>query len=164
MGQSLTFTLASAAATEAHGAGWGRAWRAAGQRRLLVGLVGDLGAGKTTWVRGLLRGLGVTGPVRSPTYTLVEPYEQDGLWIVHADLYRLGEAAELTPLGLDEWLDREPCWIFVEWPERAEPLMRLLDITVELLLVPAGRQLSAVAHSPAGASALARANLEQVSG
>lgn len=159
MGKSLTDVLASAAATEAHGAALGRSWQASRQARLLVGLRGELGAGKTTWARGLLRGLGVTGPVRSPTYTLVEPYQHGSLSVVHVDLYRLADESELAPLGLAEWLDDEPCWVLVEWPERSAKLLSALDLCIDFQLVPGGRRLLLVSHTAAGAAALRSAEL-----
>ncbi len=154
MGQSVTMRLASPAATEAHGAALGRCWQAAGVARLLVGLRGDLGAGKTTWARGLLRGLGFTGSVRSPTYTLVEPYRHNALWIVHADLYRVSDDTELAPLGLDEWLEVEPCWVLVEWPERSAILSGLLDLSLEFELLPDARKVRVVSQTARGAAAL----------
>jgi tRNA threonylcarbamoyladenosine biosynthesis protein TsaE len=155
MGQPLVTQLASAPATEAHAAACGQCWQAAGVARLLVGLRGDLGAGKTTWVRGLLRGLGFRGPVRSPTYTLVEPYELEDLWVVHADLYRIQGDFELTPLGLDEWFDRPQAWVFVEWPERSEQLSRLLDMAIDLELTPKGRKIRVTDLTASGSAALA---------
>lgn len=84
----------------------------------LVLLHGDLGAGKTTLVRGLLRGLGYEGAVRSPTYTLIEPYAFDHWTLYHLDLYRLGDPEELDYLGLRD-LMAERGLLLIEWPERA---------------------------------------------
>lgn len=84
----------------------------------LVFLEGELGAGKTTLARGILRGLGFSGHVKSPTYTLVEPYEFGTLRVYHFDFYRIRGAEELEYLGLDDLLGE--CAIkLVEWPERA---------------------------------------------
>jgi tRNA threonylcarbamoyladenosine biosynthesis protein TsaE len=154
MGEPLITRLDSPAATEAHGAACGRCWQAAGVATLLVGMRGDLGAGKTTWVRGLLRGLGFPGPVRSPTYTLVEPYELGDLWVVHADLYRIGDDSELTPLGLDEWCDRDQAWVFVEWPERSKQLSGRMDLSIDLALTPTGRQIQLTDRTGPGRAAL----------
>lgn len=83
----------------------------------LVVVAGDLGAGKTTLVRGILRGLGHEGPVPSPTFTLLEPYRINGVDVIHADLYRLKDPDELEMLGMRDYLGA--CLCLVEWPERA---------------------------------------------
>lgn len=85
----------------------------------VIYLQGDLGTGKTTLVRGVLRGLGYTGPVRSPTYTLLEPYELEDMRLYHLDLYRLCGPEELEYLGLRDLLD-DRSLLLVEWPERGE--------------------------------------------
>jgi tRNA threonylcarbamoyladenosine biosynthesis protein TsaE len=81
-------------------------------------LSGDLGAGKTTLVRGMLRGLGFTGRVKSPSYGLVESYELGRLTLHHLDLYRLSDPGELDFIGLEDLLDDHSA-LLVEWPERA---------------------------------------------
>ncbi|MEM7054257.1 MAG: tRNA (adenosine(37)-N6)-threonylcarbamoyltransferase complex ATPase subunit type 1 TsaE [Pseudomonadota bacterium] len=88
----------------------------------LIFLSGDLGVGKTTLVRGMLRGLGFTGRVKSPTYGLLESYELNDLTLHHLDLYRLGHAEELFDLGLEEMLDPRSV-VLIEWPERAERVL-----------------------------------------
>lgn len=110
----MRLTLADARATEALGERLGRA-SAAGDVLLLSG---PLGAGKTTLVRGLARGLGCTDPVRSPTFGLVHRYDGGRLPLWHVDLYRLGNGADLDPLGADVWLAGGDV-VVVEWPERA---------------------------------------------
>ncbi|RMG31890.1 MAG: tRNA (adenosine(37)-N6)-threonylcarbamoyltransferase complex ATPase subunit type 1 TsaE [Gammaproteobacteria bacterium] len=95
----------------------------------LVRLEGPLGAGKTTLVRGLLRGLGHSGPVRSPTYTLIEPYEGLAVPVYHLDLYRLADPEELEWLGFRD-LVVEKALLLVEWPERAGD--RLPDPVLEI--------------------------------
>jgi len=109
-----TIHLADEAATEALGARLAQALQ--GQPGGVVYLNGTLGAGKTTLVRGWLRALGVTGSIRSPTYTLIEPYAIEGRDWLHLDLYRLKSPDELEGLGLDDYPPTR-CWWLVEWPE-----------------------------------------------
>jgi tRNA threonylcarbamoyladenosine biosynthesis protein TsaE len=108
-----------------------RCWRDSKVSPLSVGLTGNLGAGKTTWVRAMLKGLGYTGRVPSPTFTLLEHYEIGALTVVHLDCYRLGTAAELEVLGIRDWLARSPVWLLAEWPERAGAFTGSLDIVLE---------------------------------
>lgn len=106
----------------------------------VVHLHGDLGAGKSTLARAWLRALGVTGPVRSPTYTLVERYPlQTGGEALHLDLYRIGDAGELEFLGLDDADAR--LWL-VEWPERGHGALPLPDLEVRLAIDAIGRLCS----------------------
>ena len=84
----------------------------------LVFLIGDLGAGKTTLARGILRGLGFDGHVKSPTYTLVEPYEFGSTRVYHFDFYRIKDREELEYIGLDDLLGERAIKL-IEWPERA---------------------------------------------
>lgn len=170
MGQSATeaaliFDLDSEAALKRLAGAVGRTWAAApGVGALLVGLEGDLGAGKTTWVRGMLEGLGYAGRVPSPTYTLLEHYALDGLDVVHVDLYRLGRdeadpdaRGEVEALGLRDWLDRDRCWLLVEWPRRSAELLARCDVLAELSAGPTAqsRRLGLKACSPGGEVALA---------
>lgn len=97
----------------------------------VIYLRGPLGAGKTTVARGLLRALGVRGAIRSPTYTLLEPYELPGRLLVHLDLYRLADERELEPLGLRDY-PPERCWWLIEWPERAAARLPAADLDVAL--------------------------------
>jgi tRNA threonylcarbamoyladenosine biosynthesis protein TsaE len=98
---------------------------------LVIYLEGVLGAGKTTLARGLLRAMGVMGTIRSPTYTLLEPYEVGGRTLVHVDLYRLQDARELEPLGLRDY-PAERCWWLIEWPERGAGRLPAADLSVHL--------------------------------
>ena len=132
-----------------------RALVAAGAWPLVIGLRGDLGSGKTTWVRAMLRGLGYLGRVPSPTYTLLEQYACGELSVVHLDLYRLRGAEELENLGLRDWLEEPQRWIAVEWPERAPELAERCDLTLEFV-IPAsgGRRMTATAQTRLGIEAL----------
>jgi tRNA threonylcarbamoyladenosine biosynthesis protein TsaE len=125
----------------------------------VVFLQGPLGAGKTTVARGLLRALGVRGAIRSPTYTLLEPYELPGRMLVHLDLYRLDDARELEPLGLRDY-PPERCWWLIEWPERAAGRLPPAALTVALAHDGQGRQ--AVLDGPSGAAVAAEFNQTKV--
>lgn len=121
--------------------------------RGLIFLDGDLGAGKTTLVRGFLRACGHDGAVRSPTYTLIEPYEAGGRRIYHLDLYRLSDGEELEYLGLRDLLD-EQAVLLVEWPERGEGWLPPADLTVKITYQGSGRQLRLSAATSVGKSIL----------
>lgn len=113
----------------------------------VVYLHGDLGAGKTTLVRGTLRALGYEGAVRSPTYTLLERYELGGKVIVHFDLYRLADPEELHALGLRELLE-EAAMLFFEWPERGEGLLPPATLTLRFDLEGDGRRVHGTVPQP----------------
>lgn len=99
-----------------------------------LALIGDLGAGKTCFVQGLAEGLGITNPVTSPTYTLIQEYDgPDGqLALVHADLYRIGDGAGPEGLGLDDYLFDFDGLVAIEWPERAANLLPATAWRIEL--------------------------------
>ena len=119
---------------------------------MVIALEGELGAGKTTLVGGVLNALGFRGHVRSPTYTLIEPYEFGDRSVYHLDLYRLTDPREVDPLGLRDLL--QPGSVFlIEWPERGEGFLPPADVTICLRYVGVlGRDLSLGAHSKPGQS------------
>ncbi len=123
--------------------------------RALVFLHGDLGAGKTTLVRGFLRGLGHQGKVKSPTYTLMETYEVGGKSVCHMDLYRLADPGELEYLGLRDLLAEQGV-ILVEWPERGQGEFPPPDLIVDISYRPDGRDLDLRAETSAGEDWLQR--------
>lgn len=115
----------------------------------VVYLRGELGAGKTTLVRGVLRGLGFTGQVRSPTYTLVEGYEFGARRLYHLDLYRIRGAEEMEYLGARD-LDDPDLWVFAEWPERGERRLPASDLLLDFELWEPGRRIRAEAQTTRG--------------
>lgn len=136
--------LPDPAATDALGAGLAHTR----PRRAVLHLEGNLGAGKSTLARALLRALGVSGAIRSPTYTLVERYplgRGDEAW--HLDLYRIGDPGELEFLGLDT--DEPSLWL-VEWPERGGAALPPADLRVHLALDGVGRRLELEPCTAAG--------------
>ncbi|MDX1563684.1 MAG: tRNA (adenosine(37)-N6)-threonylcarbamoyltransferase complex ATPase subunit type 1 TsaE [Gammaproteobacteria bacterium] len=149
-------TFATEEALGAGAAAVAVAWRDAAIAPLLVGLVGELGAGKTAWARAMLRGLGHAGRVPSPTYTLLEHYEIGALTVVHLDLYRLNEAQELDFLGLRDWLAVPNVWILAEWPERSDAFAASLDLTLALEILPEqARAVTMTARTERGRAAAA---------
>ncbi|MCD9097805.1 tRNA (adenosine(37)-N6)-threonylcarbamoyltransferase complex ATPase subunit type 1 TsaE [Luteimonas fraxinea] len=121
-------------------------------RGAVVYLQGDLGAGKSTLARAWLRALGVTGTVRSPTYTLVERYPVDGGEALHLDLYRIGDAGELDFLGLD---DIDAALWLIEWPERGAAALAPADLEIHLAIDGAGRSVELVPDGQGGNAWLA---------
>jgi tRNA threonylcarbamoyladenosine biosynthesis protein TsaE len=120
----------------------------------IVYLSGDLGAGKTTLVRGLVHALGHHGAVKSPTFTLVEPYQIGDWRLFHWDLYRLADPEELEFLGLRDQLDGQAV-LLIEWPERGSGELPAADLEIALSYAGEGRTCQAVALSTAGQRMLA---------
>ena len=145
-------TVATADDMRALGRTLGDALRTASGGALVIGIEGELGAGKTTLVGGILASLGVTGAIRSPTYTLIEPYEAAGLQLYHIDLYRLTSPREVEALGIRDLLDARAV-LLIEWPSRGAGALPTQDLSVSIEYQGAGAQrrlLRAQAHSSAG--------------
>jgi len=150
----LTRALADEAATRAAGGALASALQAAGCRSAFITVAGELGAGKTTLVRGLLGALGVTEPVRSPTYTLIESYAAGPGRVHHLDWYRLTGAEELEDIGFRELLTPGQ-WVLAEWPERAPAAAAQADLVITLQYALAGRALTATARTSTGEAVIA---------
>lgn len=119
----------------------------------LVFLRGNLGAGKTAFVRGCLRAADYAGAVKSPTFTLVEEYCLQGRAIYHFDLYRLADPEELEWMGMRDYL-RPDALCFIEWPERGEGMLPRADVEVSITIEGTARSLELRAFSEAGATCL----------
>ncbi len=121
----------------------------------VIYLQGDLGAGKTTLVRGFLRGLGYQGVVKSPTYTLIEPYPLPGYSCYHLDLYRLADPGELEYLGLRDMLQGDAV-LLVEWPEQGRGGLPEADLRIRITHEANGRRLDMEAVTAIGQGVLDR--------
>lgn len=145
MPRHLSLALADESATLALGA----ALAPKAANGLVLHLSGDLGTGKTTLVRGLLRALGYPGRVKSPSYTLVEPYDLSRLHLYHFDFYRFKDRTEWLSTGFREHFGPDSFCI-VEWPERAGGLIAPPDLEIRLEISGAGRSATLAAHSAPG--------------
>jgi tRNA threonylcarbamoyladenosine biosynthesis protein TsaE len=141
----LAFELPDEAATRALGAAIGQALAPG----LHIYLHGDLGAGKTTLVKGLLAGLGYPGRVKSPTYTLLELYSVSRLHLYHFDFYRFREGSEWREAGFSDYFGGEGVCL-VEWPEKAGSDLPAADLDVSLEISGPGRRATLIARSAAG--------------
>ncbi len=146
---NLSFFLADESATLA------LAQRLSAQLKpgMVIYLRGDLGAGKTTLVRGMLNALGYTGRVKSPTFTLVEPYQVAGLDLRHFDLYRLRDEDEWEAAGFRDEFNGQNIF-FIEWPENAQGLVPHADIKITFEILPHGRNAEIHANTEMGKQCL----------
>ena len=119
---------------------------AAGGACRVVILSGELGAGKSTFARGVLRALGAQGAIKSPSYTLIETYELPGVFAVHLDLYRLTDPGELEHLGLPDYHRPGALWL-IEWPERGAGRLPPPDLGFEFSILADGHRIERIETS-----------------
>lgn len=148
---AFTHFLPDEAATLAQGAALARILQAG----LTIWLEGDLGAGKTTLTRGILRGLGFTGRVKSPTYTLVESYTVSSLYLYHFDLYRFSDPSEWEDAGFRDYFNPHSVCL-IEWADKAEGLLPSPDWIIVLTPEQDGRRISIQPRSEQGKTCLTR--------
>jgi tRNA threonylcarbamoyladenosine biosynthesis protein TsaE len=152
--ESLSRYLPDTVATARLGEALARAVLDAAPGQFVIYLDGDLGTGKTALTRSVLGGLGHRGRVPSPTYTLVEPYPLESYRVLHVDLYRLKDPAELDDLGLADELGPGSLLI-AEWPSKGEGRLPPADLVCQLALEGAGRHVELRAHTAMGTRVLA---------
>ncbi|TYK66517.1 tRNA (adenosine(37)-N6)-threonylcarbamoyltransferase complex ATPase subunit type 1 TsaE [Colwellia echini] len=148
--KQLEYFLADEDATVAIGSGLATVLKnSVVQQALVVYLNGDLGAGKTTLTRGFVRGMGHTGNVKSPTYTIVEPYELANWRVFHFDLYRLADPEELEYMGIRDYFN-DDCCCFIEWPEKGKGLLAKADLVITIAYQDEQRVINLQAESERG--------------
>lgn len=150
MTQSISWSLADEAETIAAGALISRAMSSG-----VLFLHGNLGMGKTTLARGVIQSLGHQGAVKSPTYTLVEPYEFDDRRVYHFDLYRLGDPEELEYMGIRDYFENSSLCL-VEWSEKGEGFLPAADLDLFLEPEALGRKITILARTELGQSTVQR--------
>jgi tRNA threonylcarbamoyladenosine biosynthesis protein TsaE len=148
--QSISWSLANEAETIAAGALISRAMSSG-----VLFLHGNLGMGKTTLARGVIQSLGHQGAVKSPTYTLVEPYEFDDRRVYHFDLYRLGDPEELEYMGIRDYFENSSLCL-VEWSEKGEGFLPAADLDLFLEPEALGRKITIFARTELGQSTVQR--------
>lgn len=143
----MTNTVTKYAATEKELLALGEQLAKLLPSQAIIFLYGPLGAGKTTFTRGILRGLNYQGKVKSPTYTLVEPYEIKQQKVFHFDFFRLQDASELKSIGIHDYFN-EPAICLIEWPENGFPFLPKPDLACYISPASEGRELRFIAHTP----------------
>ena len=106
----------------------------------VIALHGDLGAGKTVFSRGFARGLGITEPVSSPTYTIIQEYQIGTGWFFHLDLYRISDENSALAFGVNEYLEEHHAWAVVEWPERISGILPEHTIHLQIKHIDSGHR------------------------
>ncbi len=150
---TFTRTLSDADATVAMGQQLSQAIKGG----CVIFLHGDLGAGKTTLTRGVVQGFGHTGKVKSPTYTLVEPYELADKQVYHFDLYRLADPEELEFMGIRDYFNTDSVCL-IEWPQKGAGLLPEADLLITMAYLDEQRTITMRAMTENGVSVLSQLN------